>query len=198
MERPRFEDIKTYGEFSEYYWYRAELSAICKSLGLEYLGDKAELERIIAAWFDGVKILHKPRKAVKATTKELTLDTPLIDCGFTFGQRFRDFYIAQTGDENFRFTADTVATARTVKANGDRSFTLGDLLEVKRGNKTYVAFDNSSCRWNKFLKDFCADPANGIYPDKLKTASKFWALLRESNEPKTYSRTFIDKNKDKI
>ena len=34
--RPDFRDIKSFEEFSRYYWYREELSKICKSLGLEY------------------------------------------------------------------------------------------------------------------------------------------------------------------
>ncbi|MDU6788406.1 MAG: hypothetical protein E6422_09925, partial [Veillonella sp.] len=34
--RPDFRDIKSFEEFNRYYWYREELSQICKYLGLEY------------------------------------------------------------------------------------------------------------------------------------------------------------------
>ena len=34
--RPSFKDIESFEEFNKYYWYREELSQICKSLGLEY------------------------------------------------------------------------------------------------------------------------------------------------------------------
>lgn len=40
QDRPDFTMIKTYQEFSQYYWYRAELAEICKQLGLEYSGIK--------------------------------------------------------------------------------------------------------------------------------------------------------------
>lgn len=198
MERPKFKDIKSYDEFIKYYWYLDELRDICKSLNAEYVGGKIELNKVIKAYFDGVIIAHKPKPAPKRTTESLTLDTGLIECGFTFGPRFRDFYIRATGDKNFKFTADMVATAKAVKNNGDAAFTLGDLLDIKLGKKVYVKYDKSSCQWNKFLQDFCADKNNDVYTDKLKAASRFWALLKSSDLPKVYSREFIDSNKDKI
>lgn len=198
MERPQFENIKSYDEFSKYYWYLAELKAICKSLHLEYNGGKIELNKIIKSYFDGVIIPHKPKTAVKSKTETLTLETSLIDCGFTFGQQFRDFYIQVTGDKNFKFTADMVATAKAVKTNNDTAFTLGDLLNIKLGKQVYAVYDNSSCQWNKFLKDFCADEINDSYPNKLKAASLYWKILRNSDLPKVYSRKFIESNKNKI
>lgn len=197
-KRPYFEDIKTYDEFAKYYWYLEELRAICKSLHLEYVGGKIELNNVIKAYFDGVIIPHKPKTAIKSKIANLTLDTSLVNCGFTFGQRFRNFYIRITGDKNFKFTVDMVATAKAVKNNGDTSFTLGDLLDVKLGKTVYAQHDKASCQWNRFLQDFCADEINKTYPDKLKVASRFWEILRNSDLPKVYSRDFVEKNKDKI
>ena len=199
MDRPRFEDIRSFEEFCKYYWYREELQAICKGLGLEYVDSKSQLNNIIKSYFDGVIVKHQPKAKLKPTAQlTLTPDTGLIECGFTFGPRFREFFIAQTGDKNFKFTADMVATAKAVKENGDVGFTLGDLLDIKLGKRTYAKYDNSSCEWNKFLKDFCADEINAVYPDKLKVASRFWKLLRCSNLPKVYTREFIEQNKDSI
>lgn len=198
MERPRFEDIKSYDEFIKYYWYLDELKEICKSLNLKYVGGKTQLNSIIKSYFDGIIIPHRPKSTFKRSADNLTLETSLIDCGFTFGNRFRDFFIQVTGDKNFKFTADMVASAKALKDNHDTEFTLGDLLDIKLGKKVYAIYDNSSCQWNKFLKDFCADKNNDIYTDKLKTASKFWKLLRSSDFPKVYSREFIEKNKTQI
>lgn len=198
MERPNFKQIKSYAEFCKYYWYRDELVAICKNLELEYVGSKSELNQIIRAYFDGVCIPHKPKARIKPVACELTLDTPLIACGFTFGPKFRDFYIRVTGDKRFKFTADTVATAKAVKQNGDRAFTLGDLLEVKLGKMKYAEYDKSSCQWNKFLHDFCADDYTARFADRLKAASLFWARLRDSDLPKVYTREFILQNAENI
>ena len=63
----------------------------------------------------------------------MTLDTGLIECGFTFGNRFRDFFSEQTGIKLFKFNVDMVATAKAVKENGDDAFTLVDLLDIYYG-----------------------------------------------------------------
>lgn len=196
--RPKFEEIKTYEDFEKYYWYREELQGICKRLGLEYNTNKTELNKIIKAYFEGTKIPHKSKEAIKAIEIQLTLETSLIKCGFSFSNEFRDFYSVITGDKRFKFTADMVATAKAVKQNKDENFTLGDLLDIKTGKRKYVKYDNSACQWNKFLKDFCADKENDCYKNKLEVASKFWALLRKSDLPKTYTREFIAENKENI
>ncbi len=41
INRPNFEDIKSYDEFIKYYWYLEELQTICKTLHLEYIGGKS-------------------------------------------------------------------------------------------------------------------------------------------------------------
>ena len=140
MERPEFSEIKDYDEFCKYYWYREELTKICKELGLKANGSKIELNNVIKAYFFGDMILPEKRKSnrSKNTIKELTLSTGLIECGFTFGNRFREFYAEQTGVRPFKFNVDMVASAKAVKENGDESFTLGDLLDIYYGNRTYL------------------------------------------------------------
>ena len=51
--RPKFDKITSFDEFNKYYWYREELSQICKLLGLEYRGTKQELTYIIEQYFKG-------------------------------------------------------------------------------------------------------------------------------------------------
>lgn len=152
MNRPEFDNIKDFAEFSKYYWYRDELIKICREHGLKAPSGKIELNKVIEAYFSGEKILpdKKPvSRKKKIIVTELTLDTGLIACGFTFGNRFRDFFRQQTGEENFRFNVDMVATAKAVKENGDESFTLGDLLDIYYGKKTYAVYDKSALQWMK-------------------------------------------------
>ena len=219
--RPQFKDIASFEEFSKYYWYREELQKICKGLGLHSSGMKAELNRVIEEYFKGNKIAPKPRKtaerpksavvkagashkpknraaAVKTTKNELTLKTGLIACGFTFGPRFRDFFRSQTGVQNFKFNVDMVATAKKVKQDGDASFTLGDLLDIYYGKKTYARYDKVSLQWNKFVKDFCSDPASAAFANKLKTAAALWKIVRDSTRPKVYKHELLEEFSDKI
>ena len=199
MQRPEFDNIKDYTEFCKYYWYRDELIKICKAHGLKATGSKIELNKVIEAYFSGEKILpekKKPSKKKVAVVTELALNTSLIACGFTFGNRFREFFRQQTGEENFKFNVDMVATAKAVKESGDESFTLGDLLDIYYGKKTYATYDKSALQWNKFVKDFCADEATGIYSERLKAAAALWKIVRESDIKKEYSHDLFEKYKD--
>ena len=89
-----------------------------------------------------------------------------------------------------------VATAKAVKESGDESFTLGDLLDIYYGKKTYATYDKSALQWNKFVKDFCADEATGIFNERLKAAAALWKIVRESDMKKEYSHDLFEKYKD--
>ena len=195
MERPEFNEIQDYEEFCKYYWYREELIKICKDLGLKASGSKIELNDVIKAYFSGDMILPEKRKIKrsKSSVNELTLNTGLIECGFTFGNRFREFYAEQTGVKPFKFNVDMVASAKAVKENGDESFTLGDLLNVYYGKRTYVKYDKSALQWNKFVKDFCADDSTKIFDERLKAAASLWRIVRDSDMKKEYSHELFEK-----
>ena len=57
--RPDFNEIKSYDEFIKYYWYREELSKICKQLNVDYTGTKQELNYNIKEYFQGNLIRKK-------------------------------------------------------------------------------------------------------------------------------------------
>ena len=198
MDRPKFDDIKDYDEFCKYYWYRDELIKICKAHGLKAPSGKIELNKVIEAYFFFEKILpekKKTRKTKKVVT-ELTLETGLIECGFTFGNRFREFFANETGVRPFKFNVDMVATAKAVKENGDESFTLGDLLDIYYGKKTYVIYDKSALQWNKFVKDFSDDDATKVFSERLKAAATLWKIVRESDMKKEYTHELFEEYKD--
>ena len=69
--RPEFDKITSFDEFTKYYWYREELSQICKSLGLEYRGIKQELNYIIEQYFKGNLIKKSSIKNEKIYSKNL-------------------------------------------------------------------------------------------------------------------------------
>ncbi len=210
--RPLFEEIKSFEEFSKYYWYREELQKICRTLGLKSDGGKIELTKVIEAYFEASrhpesKISHpelvsgtahnKIRKKIPKRVRNdhsimLSLDSCLIECGFTFGPRFREFFEKETGIKPFKFNVDMVATVKKVKETNDTNFSLGDLLEIYYGRKTYAKYDKSALQWNKFVQDFCADPANAHIPNKLKAAAKLWKIVRESTREKVYTHDLLN------
>ena len=202
-KRPQFSQIKSYEEFSKYYWYREELKSICRQLGIDSSGMKIELNHNIEEYFKGNLIRKRQRKSssagrAKADEMPLTLETGLIECKFCFSQRFREFFSVQTGIKNFKFNADMVATSRKVKEEGDKTFTLGDMLEVFYGRQIYAKYDKSCLQWNKFVKDFCADAATERFPNKLEIAAILWKKVRESTREKIYKHELLEEFKEEV
>ena len=196
--RPNFRDIKSFEEFSRYYWYREELAEICKSLELEYRCTKQELNHIIEQYFKGNRVENSVKKLTKNQTKAITLNTTLFECGFSFNQKFREYFSAVTGVNPFKFNADMATAWRKVKAENDLNFTIQDMLKVYYGESDYAKYDNSACQWNQFLKDFFSDEFSDYYSDKLKVAAILWKEVRDSKNEKIYSRQLLNEYGDKI
>ena len=192
-KRPEFDKITSFDEFNKYYWYREEISQICKSLGLEYRGTKQELNHIIEQYFKGNLIKKSSIKNAKKQVGNITLDTPLLECGFSFNAKFREYFSTLTGISPFKFTADMATAWRKVKSEKNIKFTIEDLLKVYYGKSDYAKYDNSVCQWNQFLKDFCADEYSRNYSNKLKVASILWKEVRDSKNEKTYSKNLLIK-----
>ena len=190
-KRPKFEKITSFDEFNKYYWYREEISQICKSLGLEYRGTKQELNHIIEQYFKGNLIKKSSTKTTKKQVENITLDTPLLECGFSFNAKFREYFSTLTGISPFKFTADMATAWRKVKSEKNIKFTIEDLLKVYYGKSDYAKYDNSVCQWNQFLKDFCADENSRNYSNKLKVASILWKEVRNSEKEKIYSKNLL-------
>ena len=196
--RVDFSNIKSFEEFNRYYWYREELSQICKSLGLEYRVTKQELNHIIEQYFNGNKIEKFIRKVNKKQAEAITLNASLLECGFSFNQKFREYFSVVTGVEPFKFNADMATAWRKVKAENDLNFTIQDMLKVYYGESDYAKYDHSVCQWNQFLKDFSSDKFSDFYFNKLKVAAILWKEVRNSTNEKNYSRQLLDDYRYKI
>ena len=196
--RPEFDKITSFDAFNKYYWYREELSQICKSIGLEYRGTKQELNHIIEQYFKGNLIKISSIKKEKKKVENVTADTPLLECGFSFNARFREYFSVLTGLAPFKFTADMATVWRKVKKENDLSFTIQDMLKVYYGKSNYSKYDNSVCQWNQFIKDFYADENSCNYSNKLKVASILWKEVRNSKNEKIYSENLLAEYASKI
>ena len=104
----------------------------------------------------------------------------MLLCGFAFNQTFRTYFAQQTGVEPFKFTADMATAWRKVIAENDLSFTIQDLLDVYAGKSDYARYDNRSCQWNQFYKDFCADKKTKGIKNKMKVALPFFGKLSKN------------------
>ena len=196
--RPDFKDIHSFEEFNLYYWYREELSQICKSLGLEYRGTKQELNDIIHQYFLGNNIEKRVSNKTKNQVEVITLETPLLYCGFSFNQKFRDYFSAVTGISPFKFSADMATAWRKVKKEKDSNFTIQDMIKIYYGESDYAKYDSSACQWNQFLKDFCLDECSNFYSNKLKVASILWKEVKNSKNEKIYTKELLKEYEHKV
>ena len=185
-------------DFNLYYWYREELSQICKSLGLEYRGTKQELNDIIHQYFLGNKVEQSVGRRNRNEVEVITLNTPLLYCGFSFNQKFRDYFSAVTGISPFKFNADMATAWRKVKKDKDITFTIQDMIKIYYGESDYAKYDSSACQWNQFLKDFCSAECSKFYSNKLKVASILWKEVKNSTNEKIYSRELLNKYEHKV
>ena len=197
-QRPNFKDIHSFEEFNCYYWYREELSQICRSLGLEYRGTKQELNDIIHQYFLGNNIEKRVSNKTKNQVEVITLETPLLYCGFSFNQKFRDYFSAVTGISPFKFSADMATAWRKVKKEKDSNFTIQDMIKIYYGESDYAKYDSSACQWNQFLKDFCLDECSNFYSNKLKVASILWKEVKNSKNEKIYTKELLKEYEHKV
>ena len=197
-QRPNFKDIHSFEEFNCYYWYREELSQICRSLGLEYRGTKQELNDIIHQYFLGNNIEKRVSNKTKNQVEVITLETPLLYCGFSFNQKFRDYFSAVTGISPFKFSANMATAWRKVKKDKDINFTIQDMIKIYYGESDYAKYDSSACQWNQFLKDFCLDECSNFYSNKLKVASILWKEVKNSKNEKIYTKELLKEYEHKV
>ena len=74
-KRPLFDEIKSFEEFSKYYWYREELQKICREHGIDAGGMKADLNHNIEEYFkgniirakEGRQSMTRSRSSIKST-----------------------------------------------------------------------------------------------------------------------------------
>lgn len=196
--RPEFKKIKSYKDFSKYYWYKEELQQICKKLKIEYIGNKAELNNYIKEYFNGNIIEHQKKVNITKTNESITLDTKLLEFGFALRTDYRDFFGKHVGVKNFKYTANMAAALKKVRQTKDENFTVKDLIDVYLGKSNYAKYDNSSCQWNKFYQDFCKDDISNKFSNKMKIAAILWKKVRESDLEKIYSKKLYNEYKNEL
>ena len=65
-------------------------------------------------YFKGNLIKKSSIKNEKKQVENITLDTPLLECGFSFNAKFREYFAVLTGISPFKFTADMATVWRKV------------------------------------------------------------------------------------
>lgn len=156
--RPMFAKSMSQSEFERWYWPKAELQKICRSIGLNTSGSKAYLRASIASYLGdgheaGVPSKQRHIRGDDWSRKSLALDT-IINQSITFGPHVRGFFREHIGTQ-FRCTADFMEWVK--QHNGA---TLGDAVtawhaltaeKAVAGYRKEIALHNNYLR---YLREF--------------------------------------------
>lgn len=156
-------------DFRDFYWLKSELQSFCRSHGLPASGGKREIaDRIDTFLRSGLRVEPKRKSAPadpaarrinQASAREFSLRTR-APAGFRCTQEARRFFEAAVSPR-FRFT---VTLQNHIKANPGISFadiaeqwTREDAARKAGAFKPAIA---PQFEFNRFTRDFHADPAN--------------------------------------
>lgn len=195
--RPKFSLQLSLQEFEKHYWYKAELSEICRQFGVPAAGTKAELEARIRKLLSGESIgPQRHENAIRRKRqqmKEITLETRLIPDGFKFNRQTRQFFAAYFKQEKFSFTKEMAAALREAERRGDHEMTVADLIAVYEGKRPVENMDEKSYEWNRFVQDFNRDPmSRQVKQNRMQVAAALWKQVRDNPGPKRYSPELLE------
>ncbi|MBN3555685.1 cytoplasmic protein [Fictibacillus nanhaiensis] len=173
--------------FKEYYWLKEELQTFCRTEGLSTAGPKVEISNRVETYLETGEILQPTRKTKVKNESciELSLDT-VITANHRCSQEVRSFF--KTIIPNFHFST---YIQNFFKANVGRTYRDVEKAwhdeEVRRKDPTYKKEIGSQFEYNRFTRDFFADPCN-----KGKTredAIHAWNTIKSLPGSNTYTPT---------
>ncbi len=176
--KPKLEAGMSVTDFRSYYWLKDELSEFSKRLGLPIHGDKPKLSARIERQLRGLRDLPeaKPTRAntSRDSDKPLTRRTRVIV--YKSDDKTRSFFESQIGPE-FHFTYHM--NQFRLRNEG---LSYGDLVDEwiaerdRRQSADYQAPIAAHGKYNRFVRDFFADPANRGKP--LEAAAAAWNAIK--------------------
>lgn len=203
--RPKFSSHLSVQQFLAYYWYKNELAAICRQLGLEAAGTKAELQSRVVNFLRSGKIPKRSRRAHfsqirKATTakRAISLATRLIPEGFKFNHAARAFFAKYYKVKKFHFTKEMVAALRGAEKRGALEMTVADLMaiyerkEISKKKTTRQTAEEKTAQWNNFVRDFSRDPRTRGMAKWMRVAALLWRQVRDRPGEKIYSPQLLE------
>lgn len=214
--RPEFSPTMSVMEFKRHYYYATELRGICRKLGLDCTGTKAELTSRVEHFLSGnVDSSSEEEEEMKINMTDTTLGLVVshgtdsytelstkVIAGFSFNANWRAFCGRVLGKPNFKFTKKMAAAVRKAKKRHDNSLTVRDLLVIYKTGKqrkaagkslpSYMQPEEQTYQWNNFVRAFNADPRSMIFSNKMKVASILWSKVRDNPGSKEYRTDLID------
>ncbi len=189
-------------QFKERYYYKTELTELCRCLRLPTTGTKAELNSYVEQYLSGTPVseIKAKRPLIRKkllTADQIKLDTKIVGSGFAFNSEARKFFAAYFGVEKFSFKKEMAIVKRKAEQENNTKMTVSDLIEFSlhlRDNKKQLAAvsEEKTYQWNNFVRDFFLDPVTAQYTDRLKVAALLWKYVKKTKQQKKYSTILLE------
>jgi hypothetical protein len=174
-------------DFRAYYWMKSELIAFARRLGLSTRGYKPELSKRIERRLRGLEPaerLVRPPNNQRDSARPLRRSTPVVH--YKNDARTRAFVTSQIGP-HFHFTYHVNQYRLT-----HRDLTYGDLVDEwiaefnRRRRPTYKAPLAAHGEYNRYIRDYFADPENA--GRTLRDAAASWMKAKPGRGDRRYQR----------
>ncbi|MCL2142671.1 MAG: SAP domain-containing protein [Methanomassiliicoccaceae archaeon] len=151
-ERPVLSNNTDPKIFGEYYYLKEELTAFCRSNGLQTTGSKAELtERVRTFLSTGERTVIKRTGRNASNTGAVTEGT-VIGPGVVCSQRLRDFFLDKIGS-SFKFNIEFLKWLRSNPEStySDAVTAYGEILEERKGKRSIIG---RQFEYNTYIREF--------------------------------------------
>jgi hypothetical protein len=184
--RPSLKPGMTLAEFRAYYWMKADLIQFARQLEIATTGYKPELVLRIEQRLKGLlpELPKKQSTGPRDSDKKLQRKTPVVS--YWSDAKTRAFFESEIGPE-FHFTSHM--NQYRLAHSG---LTYGDLVDVwvkerdRRRNPNYKATIAEHGKYNRFIRDYFADPRNKGKP--LRDAAASWNAIKTQRGDPRYKR----------
>jgi hypothetical protein len=178
--KPKLEPGMSVADFTGYYWLKADLIELAKRLGLPTHGYKPELsariERRLRGLPDRADSKQQRAQGPRDSENPLHRSTPVVN--YKSDAKTRAFFESQIGPE-FHFTYHV----NQFRQKND-GLTYGDLVDEwiaerdRRRSEGYTAPIAAHGKYNRYVRDFFADPDN--HGKTLRDAVASWNSVKDN------------------
>ncbi|OHC88886.1 MAG: hypothetical protein A2546_07230 [Sphingobacteriia bacterium RIFOXYD2_FULL_35_12] len=182
-------------EFLNKYWYKVELTKLCKKFCLQAHGTKSDLEkRILSFLKNGTRSREKNVKRNLNKNHQIGLQSKFFEDGLSFNNNLRSFISLYLGVKKNSFTKHMAHAVRVAKKE-KTDITVAELIKILKTPKHFFheTDEDKTYQWNNFVKDFNKSKLTHNFKNKLNIAALLWQKIRNSSEDKIYSDSLLKK-----
>jgi hypothetical protein len=197
MKRPELNSNLSAADFKDFYWLKEELTAFCKSRGINMTGGKRELADRIVIYLQTGEIVKSVNKQKCSSNFDwnkstITLNTIITD-NYKNTEKVRAFMTKEIGS-HFRFNTEFMNWTKqnTGKTMGD-AVAEWKWIYTSKQDKTHKTEIAPQFEYNTYIRSFLADNPDKSIPDKsIKEAICYWNLKRNRRGNVAYSREDLE------